>query len=134
MPDDPKPLEFEITWEGKKYAFIPKRDLRYKYLRKIKEWYGAELGRWLTFQGALLQLDVDAVACAVWISRQEAGEANVPEPRLMPDFEVGSASQVLSDEEIAERDDPPTRTPASTGTPSGSGAGTSGSSSPASPD
>lgn len=106
------------------------KDLTVSRLSKIKEWYGKDLGRYLSFIGELRMLDPDAARCAVWVARTAAGEANVPEPHQMPDFPLSGFLEAPEDEPEAEAT-PPTagsnETPSSTETLTNSGAGISGS-------
>lgn len=109
-----------------KYPFNYK-DLTVGRLRKIKEWYGPDMGRYLSFVGNLRLLDPDAAACAVWVARTVAGEANVPEPHQMPDFALAGFIEVPEEDSEAKADPPtePSETPSSTETPTSSGRDTS---------
>ncbi len=110
----------------KKYNFSFE-DLTVERLRKIKEWYGPELGRYMTFIGSLRLLDPEAAVCAVWVARTAAGESNVPEPNQMPDFTLKGFLEDAPAQ--AEETDPPTQPgapiPGSTETPTSSDADTS---------
>lgn len=117
-------LRWKLTFEGKEYVFDAKRDLTVSALRQIKEWYGVELGRNMTFQAALLQQDPEAALCALWLARKAAGEENVPEPNRMPDFSVTELFEEGFEETEGKEPDPTTEvppTPGSTETPTSSG-------------
>lgn len=97
-------LRWKLQFDGKEYEFNAHRDLTIVRLRQMKAWFGLELGRWSPFILALGQGDPDAVACVVWIVRTKAGEKNVPEPRLMMDFPVGTFMKELETEQDEEED------------------------------
>jgi hypothetical protein len=88
-------LCWRVPYDGKEYEFNAHQDLTVGRLRQIKAWFGNELGRWSPFILALGEGDPDAAACVVWICRTKAGEKNVPEPRFMTDFAVGSFLQAM---------------------------------------
>jgi hypothetical protein len=125
-------LIWAVNYGGKTYEFNAHKDLTVGNLRHIKQWYGPELGRWSPFILALGQGDPDAWACAIWIVRRKAGETNVPEPNMMPDFAIGEMMKdgvQLSRDEPEEPENPTSeeedQTQGSTEIPTSSGAGTS---------
>lgn len=112
-------LQWKLTYNGKEYIFDPKEMLTVSALRQIKQWYGAELGRYMTFQGALLQQDPEAALCALWLARKAAGEQDVPEPNQMDDFSIGELFEKGFDTAEPKADPTPpagASTPASTET------------------
>jgi hypothetical protein len=115
-------LQWRLTYNGREYIFDPKEMLTVTALRQIKQWFGPELGRYMTFQGALLQQDPEAALCALWLARKAAGEQNVPEPNQMDDFSIGELFEKGYDtpSETKEPDPTPARTPGSTETPTNS--------------
>jgi hypothetical protein len=118
---------WQVKYDGRDYAFVPKQDLTLVRLRQMKQWFGVELGRWAPFMNAFAQGDPDAIACVIWIVRNKAGETGVPEPRMMMDFSVGAFMEDFQ----FEAADPPTQAAqilGSTPTPTKSAAATSGSS------
>jgi hypothetical protein len=127
-------LEYkDPAWEeSREYMFDPQKLLTVSALRQIKGWYGTEIGRYLTFINAFAQGDPEAVVCALWLARRDAGEDGVPEPNKMPDFSVGdffSEFIAADDDEDAEVDptqpSTPAQTPALTETPTRSEPSTS---------
>ena len=125
-------LRWRLSYDGHEYTFDAERDITVSGLRKIKEWYGPELGRNLSFQNALLQQDPEAVLCAVWLARRAAGEANIPEPNQMDDAPMNDLIQFIQPGDV--EDENPTggeeQTPDSTETPTSSEPQTSDSSQP----
>lgn len=116
---------------GNDYQFDPEELLDVTALRKIKRWYGSELGAYLTFQSKFTQGDPDACCCVAWLLRLAGGEENVPEPMNMPSFPLGAffdkfepAGYVFVDGELREvevaegkeeKPDPTSTTPSPTG-------------------
>lgn len=119
-------LQWKLTYNNKEYLFDPKEMLTLSALRQIKQWYGTEIGRYMTFQGALLQQDPEAALCALWLARKAAGEQDVPEPNQMPDFSIGELFEKGFDTADEEKEKEARPTPASTldstETPTSSGA------------
>ncbi len=128
---------WKLAFAGNQYEFDPQRQLTLGRLRQIKQWYGPDLGRYLSFLRAFSELDPDAVACAIWICRRDAGEENVAEPNRMEDFSIGEALEGIDTVDSGgDPDGPPaeegtaeaTSTPSSMETRTASGSSTSGSS------
>jgi hypothetical protein len=124
------------SWsEPRIYTFDPQKLLTVQDLVKIQDWYGPEIGRYLTFTAAFAQGDPNAALCALWLVRRAAGESEVPEPmRMAGNFSMGDfySKFIPADTEMDEKDptqpSEPAPTPASAGTQPNSGASTSGSS------
>jgi hypothetical protein len=124
-----RPL-WHLKFEDKKYVFDPREHLTVGALRQIKHWYGAELGRYLSFISAFSQGDPEAALCALWLVRKAAGEENVPEPEQMPNFAMGDFYdffQAAGSEDPTQAQAADPATPVSTGTQRSSGIDTSGS-------
>jgi hypothetical protein len=120
------------SWsEPKTYTFDPQKLLTVQDLVKIQDWYGPEIGRYLTFTSAFSQGDPTAALCALWLVRRAAGEPEVPEPHAMPNFSMGDFySKFIPAETEIEEEDPtqpsePAQTKGSTETPKNSEASTS---------
>jgi hypothetical protein len=109
-------LQWKLTYEDKEYIFDPRKMLTVSALIKIKEWYGPELGRNMTFQGALLQQDPQAALCAIWLALKARGEAVPERPDQLPDFSVGELFEKGFDtpSETPEADPTAAPTPVST--------------------
>jgi hypothetical protein len=115
-------LQWKLTYGDKEYIFDPKKMLTVSALTQIKEWYGIEIGRYMTFQGALLQQDPQAALCALWLARKAVGEAVPERPDQMDDFRVGELFEKGFDTATPEADPtagatPAAPTPDSTETP-----------------
>lgn len=80
---------WHLKLDGKGYQFDPEELLGVKELRQIKQWFGPELGAYLTFQAKFTQGDPDAACCAAWLARRAAGEEGVPDPPNYPSFNLG---------------------------------------------
>lgn len=85
---------FSFSLDGQSYTFIPD-EVTYRQLGEIKRWYGYKLGRLATFFANFAKWNADAVACAVWIVRKNAGEDEVPDPRFTDDFALGEVLESL---------------------------------------
>jgi hypothetical protein len=108
----PAPLwKFKLD-DGAEYELYA-REFTVGILRHFKQWYGAAYGKYLVFIQLMFEGDCDAIACALWLAKRNAGE-KPKEPRLL-DFSVSDffTTQPADDEddEVEESDvkesDPP---------------------------
>lgn len=104
-------MALHITFEGREYPLDLTELLTLSNLRKIKQWYGLELGGMISFQEAFRLGDPDAVACAIWMARRAAGDENVPEPQNMPDFSIIGFFNGLDEDVDAQAEDGDTPDP-----------------------
>ena len=97
-----KPTEviWEATIRDRPYKLTP-NDLTSGVLRKFKGWYGPDYGAFATFAVLLQRGDVDAIACAIWLAKEVAGE-KVPRD---PSFIQFSVVDLLPDEDEDDADE-----------------------------
>lgn len=76
---------WQIRHGDTEYDLLP-ADLTVGRLRQMKQWFGSDYGKYLTFIQLVAQGDADACCCALWIVQTKAGE-KPKEPRFM-DFAI----------------------------------------------
>lgn len=100
---------WKSRYKGVDYE-VTTRDLTVSRLRQMKQWFGAEYGKYTPFITLLVEGDVDALACVVWIAQSKAGE-KPQEPRNLDfsieDFEKFEEDVVEPDPEPDVAADPP---------------------------
>ena len=94
-----KPL-IRLKVDGTTYA-LSADDITIGRLRQFKGWFGKDYGAYLPFIQMLVQGDADAVACAIWLARENAGV----KPNKAPQFIDIPVSDIYKQDEEEEEDE-----------------------------
>lgn len=100
---------WQIEHKGDQYL-LSQGDLTAGVLRQFKQWFGPSYGKYLIFVQLLMEGDVDAWACALWLVLRNAGVKPLPAHPANLDFSVAELMSASQDETADEEEDP---TPAS---------------------
>jgi len=105
-----------VLWRTKfkgKIIEIRESDLEVGNLRQAEAWFGEGYGSFTGFIAKLVEWNVNAVACALWIAKRAAGE-EVGDPRSDIEFTFADFEAVPEPKKKAKAPGKPTPTSAST--------------------